>query len=151
MEFFQLSNSELIIVMLQELIDQIESHKEFTSDREPCFLSLYLVERAYGGPEEGGWYYDVRVLQGGIPFTSRTEAAKWLEEAEAKAEAQTREEIDPYRARRYEELGDDETVTSSCPEGYIPRGWSDGGNYRVMIEKSLGDNDTSNQPTPYYE
>lgn len=28
--------------------------------RAPCYVSvaLYAVERVYGGPEEGGWYYD---------------------------------------------------------------------------------------------
>lgn len=25
-----------------------------------CYANLYLQDRAYGGPEEGGWWYDVR-------------------------------------------------------------------------------------------
>jgi hypothetical protein len=26
----------------------------------------------YGGPEEGGWWYDGYELEGGVPFASRT-------------------------------------------------------------------------------
>lgn len=25
-----------------------------------CYANLYMQDRAYGGPEEGGWWYDVR-------------------------------------------------------------------------------------------
>jgi hypothetical protein len=27
-------------------------------ERAPIWVTLYLVDRAYGGPEEGGWWYD---------------------------------------------------------------------------------------------
>ena len=32
-------------------------------------ISVYMVDRAYGGPEEGGWWYDYGdpVLENGIP------------------------------------------------------------------------------------
>lgn len=32
----------------------------------PLYLNVYLANRAYGGPEEGGWWYDV-----GEPLASR--------------------------------------------------------------------------------
>ncbi len=25
---------------------------------EPTYVNVYLIDRAYGGPEEGGWWYD---------------------------------------------------------------------------------------------
>ncbi|HIA51309.1 MAG TPA: hypothetical protein EYN91_04375 [Candidatus Melainabacteria bacterium] len=31
--------------------------------KHPCYVSIYLEDRAYGGPEEGGWWYDYGVLQ----------------------------------------------------------------------------------------
>lgn len=29
----------------------------------PLFVSLYSWEQVYGGPEEGGWYYNARCLE----------------------------------------------------------------------------------------
>ena len=31
------------------------------------FVNIYLVNRSYGGPEEGGWWYDHGWLQCSIP------------------------------------------------------------------------------------
>jgi hypothetical protein len=31
-------------------------------DRMDWYVNIYKVDRAYGGPEEGGWYYDVGEL-----------------------------------------------------------------------------------------
>lgn len=35
----------------EEEITEAESH-------QPFVVAVYLVDRAYGGPEEGGWWYD---------------------------------------------------------------------------------------------
>ena len=35
---------------------------EVTVGQLPIFISVYTVVRLYGGPEEGGWYYDHRTL-----------------------------------------------------------------------------------------
>lgn len=37
-----------------------ENEDEVEAFNEPKFfvVSVYLADRAYGGPEEGGWYYD---------------------------------------------------------------------------------------------
>lgn len=32
------------------------------------FVNAYLVDRAYGGPEEGGWYYDIGEFIKGVPY-----------------------------------------------------------------------------------
>lgn len=29
------------------------------------YVNIYLIDRAYGGPEEGGWYFDYGVFIGG--------------------------------------------------------------------------------------
>ena len=34
--------------------------------RGRAFVSVRRVERAYGGPEEGGWYYDAETVHEGI-------------------------------------------------------------------------------------
>ena len=36
------------------------------------FVNVYLVDRAYGGPEEGGWWYDYGQILAVYPVTSRS-------------------------------------------------------------------------------
>jgi hypothetical protein len=44
-----------------------------------AWLSLYDVERCYGGPEEGGWWYDHWTHHMSIPLISnRRESEKWF-------------------------------------------------------------------------
>jgi len=34
------------------------------------YVNVYLVDKAYGGPEEGGWYYDYGVVVGSMPYSA---------------------------------------------------------------------------------
>lgn len=53
------------------------------------YLNIYMVDRAYGGPEEGGWYFDYGLVEESIPLLPtegqdlfdhvKTEHAKWAE------------------------------------------------------------------------
>lgn len=45
----------------------------------PCWVSAYSVSRHYGGPEEGGWWYDWRTLESSI----RVNNAEQLERAKS--------------------------------------------------------------------
>lgn len=38
------------------------------------FVAIYLVDRAYGGPEEGGWYYDY-----GVPDEDFSDYTRWFD------------------------------------------------------------------------
>ena len=40
----------------------------------PLFVSAYDHVRAYGGPEEGGWWYDVYTLQGSVEVNNKEES-----------------------------------------------------------------------------
>jgi len=45
------------------------------SETERFYVSQYTVDRCYGGPEEGGWYYDWEDLDGVIAeFSDSAEA-----------------------------------------------------------------------------
>lgn len=51
----------------QPQLVKAEDWEDFQSDpvgldRAALSVALYLVDRAYGGPEEGGWYYDCGLL-----------------------------------------------------------------------------------------
>ena len=46
--------------------DEERRAKISLADEKFSYINVYLADRAYGGPEEGGWYYDY-----GIPVESR--------------------------------------------------------------------------------
>ena len=60
---------------------EFETDAQFDAERrqnislqsaEFSYINVYLVDRAYGGPEEGGWYYDY-----GNPVESRRVRVDW--------------------------------------------------------------------------
>lgn len=134
--------------LFDDLLEKIQSNPEY-QESVPCFVSIYRTERCYGGPEEGGWWYDAWSHEGGIPFPNREAAEAFLEQAKREVEEQNRAEA-PRRA----------LATANIPEGpdpypdtegYIPLGWSDGGTLKVQIEDRAGEFDDSNKPRPRYE
>jgi len=40
------------------------------------FINIYLTDRAYGGPEEGGWWYGCGELERVIPVTTHRRAER---------------------------------------------------------------------------
>ncbi len=56
------------------------------------FLNVYMTNRAYGGPEEGGWWYDYGVFQECLgTFFSPDNAAEALEKWQRIASARNKE------------------------------------------------------------
>ena len=47
-----------------------------------AYFSVYTTQRCYGGPEEGGWWYDADSLEYTIPFKYSAEAIPLMMEAE---------------------------------------------------------------------
>jgi diacylglycerol kinase family enzyme len=49
------------------------------------YVNVYLVDQAYGGPEEGGWYFEYGLPRKSMPCTIaqlptlRVKVAKWCE------------------------------------------------------------------------
>lgn len=134
---------ESLVEVLQARQDSIRHEKPVS-----CYLSIYVCERCYGGPEEGGWWYDVMKLESTIYCDNWEQADRIVEESKEELERQNVQRRKDYTFA-YDQLGDDST--SSYPEGYIPNGWSDGGEYRLITESILGSCDNSNAPRPHYE
>lgn len=133
--------------MMQELADLLRADKEY-NEAEACYVSLYRKEQCYGGPEEGGWWYDVWTLDGSLRFPTRIAAETYLSAAKAVVSARNKKEA-PIRHRAMAALPDVETAYHD--EGYIPAGWSDGGEWHVTIEDRQGSLDNSNDGRPHYE
>ena len=51
-------------------------------DGDVAYFSVYTTQRYYGGPQEGGWYYDADFLDYTIPFKYSAEAIPLMMEAE---------------------------------------------------------------------
>lgn len=130
----------------ERIAERIRQSAEFT-ESETCFVSIYHQNQCYGGPEEGGWWYPVLKLEGGTPFPTRKAAEDYIKIAEEEVKADNKS-TQPDRNRATANLPDEESA--SYPEGYIPTGWSDGGELVILIESELGSRDNSNAPRPTY-
>jgi len=117
---------------------------------ERVYVSVYRRHQFYGGPEEGGWWYNREEFVGGIPMPNRGEAERFLAQMERQVEAENRKEA-PARHRAMASLPGEESDTAYHSEGYIPAGWSDGGELYVIVEERLGGSDSMNTPAPHYE
>lgn len=129
---------------LQQILDQLEPD---VSADEQCFVSLYTRDRRYGGPEEGGWWYDWWTWHGSKKCMSREEAERLRDRLVNWAKGKN-EENAPERWRRTAEMptGPDPYLDT---EGYIPRGWGDGGEYEIVIEDVAGER-ARDQQVPHY-
>ena len=133
--------------MIEELADLLRAEPSYEK-AQACYVSLYRHERAYGGPEEGGWWYDINTLDGSMKFPTREAAEAFLVASRRIVEQRNRREA-PERHRAMAALPDIETAYHD--EGYIPLGWSDGGEWLVVIEERQGSMDNSQDGRPHYE
>ncbi len=76
------------------------SPAEYVGDRKArwCTVAVYLVDRAYGGPEEGGWWYDQGSL---FPATVRAfercdfpQLVEWVEHMSRRYESSENERFE---------------------------------------------------------
>lgn len=122
-----------------------------TKPTEGCFVSIYTEDQQYGGPEEGGWWVTRRSLVASRHFPTRELAEAYLAAITAEIERANRAEA-PARARAFASLPDpDEEPLPDSGEGYIPRGFTDGGQMFAIVEDLQGESDNSHEPIGHYE
>jgi len=97
--------------------DYLHQHHTFKQSDETFYNRVWYVmitssQQCYGGPEEGGWYYQ------------REEFVKWCAVPSRQLALEIVAEYNMMKQPDYkpnwDALGDDDTVSSSYPEGYIP-------------------------------
>ncbi len=71
---------------------------------EERFVSLYVKDRVYGGPEEGGWWYSNVTLVRYQEFASEAQAVKAKAAVEELAKCKTREEMLAHGERCLREM-----------------------------------------------
>src|SRR5688500_13825341 len=88
-------------------------------DNEPPnirYINVYIIEREYGGPEEGGWWYDVGTPQG-VSLVVNTISAPEVQEL-----WDLLSEKYPTRGARYSMAPSDEDYVVKL-ETHPPREW----------------------------
>ncbi len=108
------------------------------------YVSVYEVVRAYGGPEEGGWWYDNFSLVDTTPVSTLEAAQKLRDFLKQKLEGENQERGPLDSSKGFGNL----------PEGTedweIPRGYSgEASELVVEIEDEPGQNTTKERP--HYE
>ena len=68
LEFFDID-----IITEKEYNEETYSYEIVFKENDKCYISLYLTNRHFGGPEEGGWYYNTDQLSLAIPTLYNTE------------------------------------------------------------------------------
>lgn len=66
--------------------------------RRTAWLNLYELTQGYGGPEEGGWWFDVREPVSCVPVNSHQDAILALEFLNRYAEAEYSDRREYYSA-----------------------------------------------------
>lgn len=117
-----------------------EEFFEICQKAEPaigCFVSLYVNDRPYGGPEEGGWYRNHHILIASQQFNTIEEAEAAKEAIEKLCEERTKElhrAQDEHCARQMDWLEE-----RGLDANYLPE--VDGrSHYYVVIEEKKGEN-----------
>lgn len=93
------------------------------------YVSVYSVTRHYGGPEEGGWWYDRSRFMHTHCFNSDPELA-YAESRRLNEEAKKRRVEDGRSQGRYSVAGGADEV--------------------FLAEKVFGEHDNMDDPHPYY-
>ena len=104
-------------------VESILEHIQPTHEAGVCFLSVYNKSQAYGGCEEGGWWYDVWEFKGARMYPNRQEAALALSSLQDWLAEQVKRDRAEH-AKAYAALPDPDVdplpSESYYPEGYIP-------------------------------
>lgn len=125
--------------------------KPDVTEKEEVYLSIYTVGQCYGGPEEGGWYYNRHEFKGAklyqtldLAHAAAEKLMSWIANENEELRVQVNEQIanmpdgpDPYLDT----------------EGYIPIGFSVHENMQIVFEKEPGKicREEEKEGRPHYE
>lgn len=129
-------------LMAEEITPEVEADN---GQIAPVFyVSIYEVARAYGGPEEGGWWYDAyEYIETVDKFNDEDAAINKARELNDKFR-ETNEELSSSRG--FEFLPED------TDDSQIPLGFSGSArNLRAVVEEEMGQEDISKTGRPRYE
>ena len=89
-----------------ERVDGVERYFIDLPAGRTLYASVYVRSMQYGGPEEGGWYYDIYNLESGAPVFACQNTDEAVQDAVRAANAWMEEH--PFRYGYYSVLGGEE-------------------------------------------
>jgi|TARA_R110000796_G_scaffold214879_2_gene330865 hypothetical protein len=119
-----------------DLIDGLLKNGTLEEDPRPYdhHVNVYEVDRSYGGPEEGGWYYDTGTLVSDELFPDLASGIARAEEIKAELL-----EEDPLPYKMGMGANDGLDPNGEGDDNYLIRGGSWGqGSYLIRIERKIG-------------
>lgn len=122
------------------------AYEKLCADAEKAegrYVSLYTRQQCYGGPEEGGWWYDVWILESTAYVPTLDTADKLKAAIEKDAEEMTiqaRASYGEYCKREMEWLDERGLDADYLPEPDGPE------EYHVLIEEHPGQSETTVKP-----
>lgn len=138
--------------MSDEMEELYRTYREKGQNPVPIYVSLYEIERCYGGPEEGGWWYDSYQLISTKKFFDEEEAHKFQEFLEKDVEESGANDEDLSSSRGFDQYPDPSNGDPMYDhsDNDIPVGFSGlASNQVVVIEKVAGERETNERP--HYE
>ncbi len=67
-------DQEIDITIEKNYNEDSGKYEVMFKENDLCYISLYLTNRHYGGPEEGGWWYNTNHLYLTVPTIFNTDA-----------------------------------------------------------------------------
>jgi len=116
------------------------------------YVGTYQTSRAYGGPEEGGWWYTNYKLMESKAFGTKEEAEAYAEEMRGKLNTIGANDDDLSSAKGMDGYADPSNGDPMYDhsDADIPLGFAgDAVNYDVIVEDVSGGHET--QGRPHYE
>ena len=107
-------------------------------DNAVKWVSIYHARQCYGGPEEGGWWYDWMDLDHTVRVVGRKAAQRVAEAMRAELAGvpdEDRSHLIPEGESPYRDT-----------EGYIPTGFAISEGHRVLVEDRPGEWQTTERP-----
>lgn len=135
--------------MSNELEELYRSYQAQSKDPKSIYVSLYEIDRCYGGPEEGGWWYDRHTLLSSKKFYDEEEAEKFRVFLEKDVEDSGANEEDLSSSKGFDQYPDPSNGDPMYDhsDSDIPIGFSGlASNQRVIIEEVSGERETEGRP-----
>lgn len=132
-----------------------ELHSQYRNQMQggkPVYVSLYEIEKCYGGPEEGGWWYDRYTLLSTKKFFDEEEANNFCEALNKEVDdaGENKEPISSSRGLdQYPDPSRGDPMYDHS-DADIPVGFAGlASNQRAYVEEVAGEMET--KETPHWE
>ena len=130
-------------------LEQLYEQHNMARVQKPVFVTVYEISRNYGGPEEGGWWYDQKIPQSSKKFFDIEEAEAFADKLNGELDASGANDEPISSSRGIDQYPDPSRGDPAYDhsDSDIPSGF--GGlatNQRAIVEDFVGANTVDSPP-----